>query len=268
MSDFTKAVQKHYSKHAIYPTVLAALEQRGIGLDRVRTDDLFAYDQFHAGGIDSTRKLARLAGIEPGAVVIDVGCGAGGSARFLRTEMDCRVFGLDLSPSSVSTALRLNRLAGIRSVVDFACAQAEHIPLRSGLAHYVWTQHVTMNMGDHAAMLDEVVRLLKPGGCYAGHEWLRSGNAGELPYPMPWAPDASANNTIVSERFLKLLGERGFSLEVADVTAEMQKALKKDRELLRAADVPAVAERIPRLENLIAASRDGLMVCWMIVAKL
>ncbi len=198
--------------------------------------------------------------------MVDVGCGAGGSALFLRTEMDCRVIGMDLSPSSAATALRLNGLAGIRSGVDFACAQAEHIPLGSGLADFVWTQHVTMNMGDHGAMLDEVARLLKPGGTYAGHEWLRSSAVGELPYPVPWAPDASANNAIESERFLGLLKERGFHSTVTDVTGEMQEALEKDMESLRAADAPAAAERIPRLANLIAASRDGLMTCWMLVA--
>ncbi len=46
----------------------------------------------------------------------------------------------------------------------------------------------------------------------------------------------------------------------------MQEALEKDMESLRAADAPAAAERIPRLANLIAASRDGLMTCWMLVA--
>lgn len=265
MTELKAALREHYSRHSIYQTVVENLQRKGISLARVQPQDLFPYDQFHAGGIASTHELALRAAIPPQACVVDVGCGAGGAARYLRVEFGCRVIGIELSLETLETARQLNQLVGITSGLSFIAAQADSLPLPSQIADIVWTQHVTMNLPDHAAFLRDCARVLKPSGRYVCHEWLRN-RAGALPFPLPWAPTPPLSHVIAADEFLQLLKDQQFSPEAEDVTPAMQDALERDMDALAVAAAPAAAERIPRLRNLIQAARDSLLCCWIIVA--
>ena len=45
-------------------------------------------NQLHPGGERLTRRLAELAGVEPGVRVLDVACGSGATALLLARELD------------------------------------------------------------------------------------------------------------------------------------------------------------------------------------
>jgi ubiquinone/menaquinone biosynthesis C-methylase UbiE len=150
------------------------------------------------------------------------------------------------------------------SGVNFAVGSAMSLPLASGIADVVWTQHVTMNVPDHAALVRECLRALKPSGRLACHEWLRHA-AGEPPYPLPWAYAPALNHTVEESRFLDLLKENGFHPEAADVTAPMREALWEDAGRLEAQGHPP--ERTAAIRNLVQAAGDGLFACFMIVAR-
>lgn len=62
-------------------------------------------------------KLAEAIGLEPGASVLDVGCGYGLSARVLNERYDCRVLGVDLSPAMIAAGKALNPGADIHLMV-------------------------------------------------------------------------------------------------------------------------------------------------------
>ncbi|HWP83958.1 MAG TPA: methyltransferase domain-containing protein [Terriglobia bacterium] len=262
MGELSNAVQQHYSR-PILPFILEQLRLKGIAESQVRPEDLYPYDQSHAGGIAATRMLAELAGIGADALVIDIGCGFGSAARLLHEERRCRVVGVDLTPSRIETAVQLTRLVRLQSGVSFTVGSALSVPIASGSADAVWTQHVTMNVPDHAALIGECVRLLKPTGRLASHEWLRL-TPGPLPYPVPWAPTPSLNHAIEAERFLALLREYGFKPSTQEVTEAMCAALESDA--LRFEQLHQPAERIAALRNLVRAARDGLLGCFFIVA--
>src|SRR3972149_7555513 len=99
MSDLSIAVQQHYSTRPVLPLIREQLRRKGIPDERVRPEDLYAYDQSHAGGIAATRMLAERAAIEPNSLAIDIGCGFGSASRLVHSERSCRVVGLDLTPS-------------------------------------------------------------------------------------------------------------------------------------------------------------------------
>ena len=262
-NDLAIAVQQHYSTRPVLPLIRDQLRRKGIEDSRVRPEDLYPYDQSHAGGIAATRRLAERAAIEPGSFVMDLGCGYGSASRFLHAERRCRVVGVDLTPARIETAIALTRLVRIESGVNFVVGSALSPPIASGLADVVWTQHVTMNLPDHAAFIRECARVLKPSGRLASHEWLRK-KSGELPSPLPWASAPSLNHAIEATRLLTIMKDNNFDPDVEDVTESMRAALAADVVALEEQDYPP--ERTTPLKNLIRAAGDGLFCCWMIVA--
>jgi ubiquinone/menaquinone biosynthesis C-methylase UbiE len=264
MSDFTATLQEHYSRRPILALIREQLQRRGIDAAHVRPEDLYPYDQSHAGGIAATWQLALRSGLEQGSVVVDVGCGFGSTARFLHAEYGCRVVGLDLTPARIQTARELTRMVRLESGIHFLIGSALALPLPSKFADVVWTQHVSMNLPDHAAFVSECARVLKPSGRLASHEWLR-GREGELRVPLPWASAPSLNYAVAASAFLDLLRRNGLEPEVEDVTSAMRDALSKDITVMESQGAPP--ERMAAFRNLVEAAGDGLLCCWMIVSR-
>ena len=268
MKEFTTSLQKHYSRGPNTETILDNLRRRGVDLKRVRPQDLYPYDQSHAGGINSTRMLASRAGIEPHSCVVDIGCGIGGAARFLQAEFSCRVIGFDLSLTRLQTAIHLTCLVSGKQEkakrIHFLASQADSLPLPSHFADFVWTQHLIMNLPDLPGFLRESARLLKPSGRLACHEWFLNRPV-ESFVPLPWASNSSLNYAVSSDEFLQMLREHDFVPEAEDVTAAMKDALRKDVQAL--AIRGSAGERAAAIQNLLQAANDETFSCLMITAR-
>src|SRR6266508_50354 len=91
------AVSEHYGRPDLGSAILAALRIAGKNPDALTLDDLAPVDHFHTRGKESTVELIRLAQIERGARVVDVGGGIGGAARQLARDAECRVAVVDLT---------------------------------------------------------------------------------------------------------------------------------------------------------------------------
>lgn len=265
MKDLAASVEKHYSAWTGFEAIMENLKRKGIDLARVRARDLYPYDQSHAGGIEATAMLAQRAGIQRDMVVVDIGCGIGGAARYLRTEFACRVLGIDLTPARLRAALELNRMVGLAEGIDLLAALADAMPFPSEFADVMWTQHVTMNLPQHRSFVRECWRVLKPSGRLAFHEWFltRPGPpSSPLSYPLPWAPNPALNHAVSSEEFLGILRDEHFIPAAEDVTVAMIARLRKDVQALTARGAPA--QRLAAHENLVKAASDGLLHCLMI----
>ena len=160
--------------------------------------------------------------------------------------------------------MQLTRLVRFHSGVNFVVGSALSLPIASSIADIVWTQHVTMNLPDHGALVSECARVLKRTGRLASHEWLLR-TPGALPFPLPWAPTPELNHAIELIRFLTLLRENEFEPEAQDVSELMSAALAEDSKRLEQQNHPL--ERISALQNLVCAARDGRLGCFMIVAR-
>ena len=190
MTDTTATVQRHYGRGGVLDRILAALAAAGIDPEAPRCQDLFPFDQLHGVGIAATRDHAERAGLRPGMAVLDLGCGVGGSARYLAAERQVRVTGIDLTPEFVAAARELTRRCGLE--IAFREADALALPFAAGSFDHVWCHNVTMNIPDKVGLAREVARVLKPGGRFSCVE-IAQGPAGAPQFPLPWAmePDAS-----------------------------------------------------------------------------
>ena len=103
--------------------------------------------------------------LRPGERVVDVGCGAGIDSLIAAKKVgpDGRVIGVDMTPSMLEKARQGAQEAGLRNV-EFREGYAEELPIVDGWADVVISNGVLNLMPDKSAALEEMTRVLKPGG--------------------------------------------------------------------------------------------------------
>ncbi len=194
-------------------SILKALADMGKDVSQLTPIDLAPVDEFHIRGRAATVELASRASLTAGMRVLDVGCGLGGSARYLATEYQCHVTGVDLTQEYVDAANALGKLVDLQSAVEFRQANALELPFDDRTFDLVWTEHVQINIADKHAFYAEIARVLKPGGRLVFHDiFQRSG--GELHYPVPWAEERSISALVPVTHLRDII--EGAGLRVVD----------------------------------------------------
>jgi ubiquinone/menaquinone biosynthesis C-methylase UbiE len=190
MSDIDARIDNHYGFGGIMEKIEAGLKAAGKDVNSLTVDDLAPIDQFHTRGRESTLEVAELAKLKSSDRVLDVGCGLGGTARFLAEQYKCNVAGIDLTEEYISVGKRLTELVGLSNRVELRQGSALEIPYEDERFDVVWTEHVQMNIADKNRFYSEIARVLKPGGRLLFHDIFRG--SGDSPfYPAPWAEDDS-----------------------------------------------------------------------------
>ena len=185
MNDVFDGVRDHYRAIGLTERLKTALAAFGPEDQRLTPQQLGALDQFHTRGLAATTELVKLAGIAAGALVLDVGSGVGGPARFLAATYGCQVAGVDLSEPFVDAARYLTERTGLSEQVSFQTASALELPFGEARFDVVLLQHVAMNISDRVRLYREIRRVLKSGGRFATFDVVL--NSGEPHYPVPWA---------------------------------------------------------------------------------
>ncbi len=100
--------------------------------------------------------------LSPGSSVLEVAPGPGYLAIEIARLGNYRVVGLDISHSFVRIASENARRAGI--AIEFRQGDAAHVPFSDESFDFVVCRAAFKNFGDPVGALDEVHRVLKPGG--------------------------------------------------------------------------------------------------------
>lgn len=106
--------------------------------------------------------------------VLDVGTGPGAYAlRVADRAVDCRVIGIDLSPAFIEIA---SRRAAEREMenIEFRLGDIEDLGFADGLFSKVLCAGVLSVVRDRRAAVAEMARVLRPRGCLAVREPVRS----------------------------------------------------------------------------------------------
>jgi MPBQ/MSBQ methyltransferase len=209
MNSVREHVEQHYGRGRILDSILAALRETGKDLARLKPEDLAPVDEFHIRGREATVELARRASLKPDSRVLDVGCGLGGSGRYLAAEHACQVTGIDLTQEYVDVANALAGMVGLSDRVAFRQASALEMPFDDGSFDVVWTEHVQMNIGDKRAFYREIARVTRPKGLLLFHD-IFLGDGGSLHYPVPWAEEPSISFLAAPGEVRQILEDLGF----------------------------------------------------------
>ena len=208
-------VTGHYGRPGMLAGILAAAEKAGLDPDALAPSDLAAVDEFHLGGLASTRSLLDLLDPAPGSRLLDIGSGIGGPARLAAADYGCTVTGVDLTPEYTDLATELTARVGLGDRVSFRTADAVELPFPDGAFDLATLIHVGMNMPDKARVFTEVRRVLEPGGRFAIFDQMLTGTE-EPAYPLPWAGDDGASFLSTTQEYRTMLSDAGFGVETEE----------------------------------------------------
>ena len=157
----------------------------------------------------ATEDLAESLALRTGAAVLDIGCGLGGSARFLAAKYGCRVTGIDLNEQFIA----VGRLLTQRTALDvtFEVMDALNLTFAENSFDHAWTQHVAMNIPDRAKLYGNIHRVLKPGGRLAIYD-VTAGDKGPLVFPVPWARTPEISFLSTEQEMRSALCAAGFAV--------------------------------------------------------
>jgi ubiquinone/menaquinone biosynthesis C-methylase UbiE len=242
-------VSDFYDRHPISEAqVLAAVRRRRRGLltgDALTADDLFEFDQDHYGGLAAVDALARLAGIDARARVLDLCAGLGGPARFLATRRGCQVVALELNAGRAAGAARLTALVGLAGRVRVVRGDATALPFAPARFDACVSQEALLHIADKAAVLREAHRVLAAGGRLAFTDWVARPalGDGERRRLHEWM---AATTLQTLDGYRAMLGRAGFAgVTVEDLADEWRTVLRARLQMFRAMREDTVARLGP-----------------------
>lgn len=110
------------------------------------------------------RRLSEIAEIRSSDVVLDAGCGVGGSAIFLAETYGCQVYGITLSEKQVLRARTNAKSRGIDELARFDQADFCSSGLPDESFDVVWAVESVCHAARKSDFLREARRLLRPNG--------------------------------------------------------------------------------------------------------
>ena len=274
MSDVSKTVQGHYTQGTLLERIFGHLEESGIDTGQLTQEDLYPFDQLHGRGVAATRDHVEFAKITPSMHVLDLGCGIGGSSRYLASHCDCRVTGIDLTQEFVDVARELTTLCGLTDRIDFRRADALNLPFEDASFDHVWSYNVTMNIEDKIGLATEIARVLKPQGRFSCAE-IGQGPAGEPSYPLPWASNSSSSFLATPDDMRSALETGGLRvIKQIDLTETNLAFQKEVRERTERGELPLQVNHVvmgddfpQRAQNAGKMVSEGRLVEHMIMAE-
>lgn len=120
----------------------------------------------HPRFADMMREYLDAMAIDSARSVLDLGCGTGVAARAIarRPSFSGRVTGIDRSPHLIAAATLLAREDGVAESVDFRTGDSHTLELRDAGFDAVVAHTLFSHLDDPRSVLQEIVRVLKPGG--------------------------------------------------------------------------------------------------------
>lgn len=175
-----------------------------------------------------------LEGVDKNTVVLDIGAGYGGAARHLAKTYGCRVICVNISETQNRLNRELNKKAGLEDRIEVLYGDFEAIPADDDSIDVVWSQDAILHSGNRPRVLDEVKRVLKPGGQFIFTDPMQSDDCPEgVLQPIL---DRIHLETLGSFGFYdRELGARGFEkLDVREMTHQLRRHYWRVGEELKA----------------------------------
>ncbi|KAK4776594.1 hypothetical protein SAY86_005282 [Trapa natans] len=118
--------------------------------------------------------------------IVDVGCGIGGSSRYLARKYGAECQGITLSPVQAERANALALSQGLSDKVSFQVADALEQPFSDGQFDLVWSMESGEHVPNKMKFVNELVRVAAPGSTIIIVTWCHRELAEAEDTLQPW----------------------------------------------------------------------------------
>lgn len=131
----------------------------------LRYERIFGRTFISTGGIDTTKDFVTRLSLQPGQIVLDVGCGIGGSAFYMVKEFGVKVVGIDLSSNMINIGIERAREVGVTwDEVQLEVADATRREYKAETFDVIYSRDTILHIPDKLALFKKFYRWLKVGG--------------------------------------------------------------------------------------------------------
>jgi sarcosine/dimethylglycine N-methyltransferase len=219
----------------------------------------------------SARTVKHMAGMLHGlgsqSRVLDIGAGYGGAARYVASTFGCSVVALNLSEKENERDREINAQRGLADRIDVVDGSFENIPAPDASFDVVWSQDAILHSGNRRKVLQEVARVLKPGGLFVFTDPMQSDDCpeGVLQPILDRIHLSSLGSPGFYRRIAAELGleEQGFENRTDQLTTHYSRVLQeteaREADLARSVNPDYIARMKKGLGHWIDGGRRGYL---------
>lgn len=116
--------------------------------------------------------LAAQLGLKKGMTCLDVGCGVGGPMRNIAVFTGAKIEGITINEYQVKIGNKYNAKHGLDSICRLNQGDFQNLPWAPETFDVAYEIEATCHSPDRVKTFSGINRVLKPGGLFAGYEWV------------------------------------------------------------------------------------------------
>ncbi|MBL0146672.1 MAG: methyltransferase domain-containing protein [Chitinophagaceae bacterium] len=156
--------------------------------------------------------MMQMASITKDDLVLDAGCGVGGSSIFLAKTVGCKCMGITLSPTQIPHANKFANAAAVSHLVNFKEMNYSKTNFENESFDIVWGNESICYADDKNEFVKEAYRLLKPGGrLILGEGFVSKKQNNDLPAVRKMLDGWQINYLDTPEDFIGFMKDAGFT---------------------------------------------------------
>jgi cyclopropane fatty-acyl-phospholipid synthase-like methyltransferase len=179
---------------------------------------------------NTNREMARIAGISSEHHVLDAGCGVGGAAFYLASQFGCKVTGITLSQKQLDFAKKTQQSSDEKDLISFDLQDFTKTTFPASTFDFVWACESSCYANPKTQFIDEVFRVLKPGGKLILSDYFltEEGIKDKQAYIRKWGETWAINNFNTENNFVDELEKKNFRiLKNLDFSNEITPSAKR-----------------------------------------